>query len=361
MKNTIFKSLIPALLVMLSLSGCQDDVPSNQLSKNEAEVAIADFNATASNDLQALSGSTGTAALQDMFYLIDLDDPFGRVATTDREKLKAFFKGKGKAFKSIFIGKAINGRTTEEGSFDFNANKGIYTWDADLDIFEKTDKSNIIIIRFPTEESTTNNAELQLKAYSEVEIYDEEWDEYSYLPTDLLAELYVNESKVASIDFEATWDEVGFPISADIALMVNNFSLNLSVDTSGTTSSSLSLTFKQGEEIIVDAAITVKYDDASKSEESLKTIEGFVQIKNLKVQGNIDMHEADAVEVDWNKVFNLTLYSNNEKLGDIVFVDVDDEPVPYVKYADGSKVELETVFQPVIDEAESIADDFEGE
>lgn len=359
MKKSILKGLVPVLLALLALSSCKDDSPSNQLSKSEAQEAIADFNTTAASDLQALSGATGTAAIQDMFDLMDLDDPFGRIGTTNREQLKVFFKSKGRAFKSIFVpAKAVNGRSTSEEAFDFNAKKGVYTWNADLSVFELTGESTIIIIEFPTEGSETNNAKLKLNAYSEVETYDEEWDEYSYVPTEISAELYIGEVKVASLEFDADWDDAGFPISANIALTINDFSLEVSLDTSGSTSSTLSLTFKQGSDIIVDASVTVKYDDASKSEESLKSIEGFVQFKNLKLKGNIDIHAADANNVDWNDVFNFSLYSNGEKLGDVVFVDVDDEPVAYLKYADGSKEKLETVLQPVVDEINDLADEF---
>lgn len=361
MKNPIIlsKGLIFALFALLGLSACQDDTPANQLSKTEAKDAIADFNSTAASDLQALSGSTGTAALQELFDLIDVDDPFGRIGITDREQLKVFFKNKGRAFKTIFVPtKAINGRIANVGGFDFEAHKGIYTWNAQLAIFEKTGVSSIIIIQFPTEGSLNNNAELQLKAFSEMEIYDEEWQEYSYLPTEILAELYVGESKVASLDFEAAWDDVGFPISVDITLAINDFTFQLSLDTSGLTSSTLSLSFTRGEETIIAASITVKYGNQSKSEESLEKIEGFVQFKNLTLKGNVNILAADANEVNWNDVFNLSLYSNDKKLGDIVFVDVDGELIPYVKYADGSKEKLETVLQPVIDEIDNLATQF---
>lgn len=363
MKNTAKFGLFGAVLTLFVLSGCNEDSPKSQLSKANAKLAIDEFNASAVNDLQQFTDAAGTQAIGDMFGLVDLDDPFGRIGT-DRNELKSFFKGKGKAFKSIFVpSKAINGRASAEEPFEFNAKKGIYTWNEELGEFEVTGESNIIRIQFPTEGSSSNNAELKLNAFSEVEVFDEELEEYTYLPTAISAELLVNTTKVASLEFEAVWDELGFPITVGIELKINDFTFTLSLDTSGNTSSTLTMSFTHSQETIMAASVTVRYGDNSKSEDSLEKIEGFVQFKELKLKGNINVAAADAEEVDWNDIYNFSLYKGNDKLGDVVFVmEMDEEGfeelVAYLKYADGSKEKLETVLTPVMDELEAIGAEF---
>lgn len=351
---------VAALSILISISSCKDDDKNaNQLSKDEAKSTLTQFNTTAVSDLQSLTDATGMQAVQDLVDLTETDDPFvGRMGGTDKKKIKHFFQKKGRDFKTIFAAnKAVAGRTANDEAFDFEANLGIYEWNPSLGeagAFEKTVESEIIEIQFPTEGSTTNNATLQLTAYSEIEVYDEEWEEYSYQPELLTAFLFVNEVKVVSLHLESAWDELGFPLTVDITLSIDEFTLDVAFDDSGSTTSSLNVSLLRNTETVVATSVTVKYGDDSKSEESLKTIDGFVQIKNLKLQGDINVEAADAAEVDWNDIINLALYSDNKKLGDVVFVDEDGEFIAYLQYADGTKEKLDTILQPVLDELDEL-------
>ncbi|HOX82967.1 MAG TPA: hypothetical protein PLJ60_06870 [Chryseolinea sp.] len=350
---------VAALSLLISLTSCNDDDKNaNQLSKDEAKNSITQFNADAVDDLQGLTDATGLQAVRDLIDLTETDDPFGRMGGTDKKRIKNFFQKKGRDFKTIFAAnKAVGGRTANDEAFDFQANQGVYEWNPELGeagAFEKTGDSEIIEILFPTEGSTTNNAALQLTEYSEVEVYDEEWDEYSYQPELLTAFLFVNDVKVVSLHLESAWDELGFPLTVDITLSIDEFTLDIAFDDSGAKSSSLSISFLRNTEVLVATSITVKYDDDSKSGESLNSIEGFVQVKNLKLQGDINIKAADATEVNWNDIINLALYSDNKKLGDVVFVEDDGEFIAYLQYADGTKEKLDTILQPVLDELDEL-------
>ncbi|MEO7988817.1 MAG: hypothetical protein ABI663_04695 [Chryseolinea sp.] len=348
---------VAALSVLIGLSSCNDNEKTSQLSKSEAKSTLNEFNSTAVTDLQSLSDASGMQAVQDLFDLVETDDPFGRIGT-DQKKIRSFFRKKGKEFKSIFVtDKVLTGRTATDEAFDFEANLGVYAWNPALGeagAFEKTDDSEIIEIQFPTEGSTTNNAKLQLTEYSEIEVYDEEFEEYSYQPELLTASLFVNDTKVVSLHFETAWDELGFPIASDIVLEIDDFKLDVSFDASGSSSSSLSVSLLRGQEVIVATSVVVKYSDSSKSEESLKSIDGFVQFRNLKLQGSINAEAANAQEVNWNDIIKMALYSDGKKLGDVVFVEEDGEVIAYIQYADGTKEKLETVLQPVLDEIETL-------
>lgn len=352
-----------ALAVLIGLASCNDNDGPNQLSKDDAKGEIAEFNNTASGDISDFADADGVQAIKDFFNLVDTDDPFNGRTGTDRKKVRAFFHKKGHEFKSIFIKNGINGRTSSDEPFDFDSNAGVYAWNPELGDFggfEKIDESEIIIIQFPTAESLTNNAELRLTAYDEVEFFDEEFQEYTYEPTVLNASISVNEQEVAALDLNIDWTNDGFPLGAAITLEVAPYKAVISFDDSGTTSSSVSLSFLKNQDVLVATTINVKYSDSDKNEENLASIEGFVQFRELSIQGSINVEAADQAEVDWNEVVKLQLFKNSDKLGDIIFVEENDEPVPYLQYSDGSKEKLETVLQPVIDEIDELTDDLDN-
>jgi hypothetical protein len=353
---------IAVLGAIIGLASCNDDDSGSKLSKDDAKGKIEEFNSTAVSDLQELSNADGMAAVKDLFNLVDTDDPFtGRIGT-DKKSIKRFFREKGKDFKTIFIPRSINGRTADD-AFDFNSKKGIYTWNAEQNVFTVTGESDIISILFPTEGSSTNNAELQITAYTEKEFYDEEYQEYYYNPEVLKAGLFVNEVKVASIDLDIEWNDDAFPTAVDVTLFVSPFTANITFNGTSTTST-LATSLKKNDDILVATNVTVKFDDESKSSESINTVTGYVQLKNMKIQGSIDVKAADQSETgDLNEYIHLALYADNSKVGDIVFVkevvDDNEEFVPYLKYNDGSQEKLEEVLQPVVDELNALFEDLD--
>lgn len=348
---------VVALSAAVTLSSCnKDDDGNGAIPKNEAQSAITAFNTKAKSDLQELSNAEGMAAVQDFFSLTNTDDPFSRIATTDKNKVRAFLHKRGQSFKSIFgpAGKA-SGRTQGSEPFDFDSHKGVYVWNSKTEAFELTDEANNIRILFPTEGSTTNDAELILSAYAEVEINNEEGT--SYEPSILKASVKHNGTVVASLDLNITWDEAGFPLTADITASTAPFSYNISFDVSGSTTNTLAISVTKNQETLLATSIAVNYKDTSKSEESLKNIDGYVQFLNMKLQGTINVEAANQSNVNWNDIVKLALYADGKKLGDVIMVDENQETVAYLQYADGSKEKLETVLQPVIDELNALGED----
>jgi hypothetical protein len=352
-----------ALAGILGLASCSsdDDGGSSLVSKDEAKTKISSFNSAAKADLQDLQDIEGLKAAQDFFDLANADDPFGRVAA-DHKKFRAFFREKGKDFRSVFT-KNAGGRTAADEPFNYEANLGEYAWNAELQEFEMVDESSIVSIAFPTEGSATNNARLDLTAYSEVELFDEEQGQTYYEPEVLKAALYVDNAKVVGLDLDVEWDEQGFPLTASIEVTVAPFKLTVAFDTKGNTSNSLSVSLLRNQETVVATSITVTYKDASKSEESVKNIEGYVQLRNLKLQGSINAEAANNSqgEVNLNDFVKLALYDGSQKLADVVFEDQDGAAVAYLQYADGTKEKVEDALKPVIDEINALSDDFENQ
>jgi len=344
--------------LLVALSACnKDDDQVNQPSKEDAKTKISKFNTDAKTDLQDLSSAEGFKAVKDFFDLTSSDDPFGRAA---EQNSKYFFRDKGKEFRSVFAtAKAATGRTQGDEPFDFEAHTGVYAWNSENEEFERTADASTIRIQFPSEGSATNDAELKLSAYSEVEVYDEENQEYFYQPEELKAELFVSNEKLAALSLEITWDDYGFPLTADISALAKPFTINVGFDVANSTTSTLAIALLRDQTTLVSTQVTATYKDNTKSEESLKKIDGFVQVRNLKVEGTIDVEAANHSEVNWNDIVKLALKADNEKIGDIVIVDENEKPVAYLQYADGSKEKLETVLKPVLDEVDALRDDLE--
>jgi hypothetical protein len=359
----ISKRLIAAAALMAAVfTSCDndDDAKSeSQLSKSEAKAKISSFNASTKSDLQDLGKASGIDAVNDLFDLLRTDDPFGKIGT-DKKSIRTFFRAKGKDFRKVFVQPgAVNGKSAGDEPFDFNENKGVYEWNDELQSFVRTGNSDVITIKFPLQNSSTNNGQLILKAYSEVEVYNEEYEETTYEPALLNAELYVDNAKVASLYLEVEWTDAGFPVKASIMATVTPFKLNVEFSDKDATSSYINISLLRNTETLVSTSFTAKYKNNSKDEESLTGVDGFIQVKNLKVQGSVNLEEASKTEVDWNKVVKAALYDDNQKLGDIVFVEEQDGFETYLQYADGSKEKLETALQPVVDELEKLKGDLD--
>jgi hypothetical protein len=362
---------LTVLALIFGLSACNhddEDVQTSDLSKTEATAKISSFNATAKQDLQDLSSAKGFEALTSLSDLASLDDPFGGRTTTDKKKLKTFLRTKGQAFQKIINKSYYTSGRSKEGGFDFAANAGIYTWNADLEEFEKTATSDIIKIQYPSEGSTTNNAELRLNAYEEQEFYDEEFGEYYYEPTSIDAELLVDAAKVASLQFSATWDPSETPLTADITAMVTPFTATASFDVTSSTKNTLSASLKRDSQTIFSTSVEVLYSGTEKSDEDIKTVTGFVQLIDLKIEGGINVEGIDQAQgevVDLNEFVSLKVTTDGKNVGKIVFKtetdsNGDESSIAYIEYSDGSQEKLEDVLKPIQDELDSIDDDING-
>lgn len=115
----------------------------------------------------------------------------------------------------------------------------------------------------------------------------------------------------------------------------------------------------EDQKTIISTRITATYKDSSKSEESLKLISGYVVLNELKLEGTVNIEAANKTEVDWNEILQLALYSGNDKLGDVIYLEENNEAVAYIKYQDGTKEKIEVVFKPILDEVNDLTDDLD--
>lgn len=220
---------------------------------------------------------------------------------------------------------------------------------------------NIIVINFPQEGSSENNISLRITEFSE-EQFQDEFDTY-YMPTAIAADLSIDNVEQITLDFNAAYNTNGDPVSASVSLFLNPYTFSVAFDDTQTKNVNGSASIKKDQETIVATAL--KVDFLTQQKEEIDVIEGFVQYRTIKIQGDVDVNGIENAEnPDPNDFVTLALFDGTNKIGDIIFetemVDGFEEDVPYVKYADGTKAKLEDVLKPVIDEIENFEAEVEG-
>ncbi|MEQ8476190.1 MAG: hypothetical protein RIB54_08105 [Fulvivirga sp.] len=351
------------LLAVMTLvaTGCGDDDESgtSQLGVNQAKESMNDFSEDLASDIIDITQAEGLDAIGDLFSLTELSDPFGgRLAVEGKSK---WFKEKAIAFKSIFIPKHLKNGKSEDAGFDFQENVGVYNWNFDEEIFEKTSSSGqIIVINFPTEGSITNNAQLRITAYED-ELFEDEFEEYA-MPTTLAVDLAIANVKLVEINFSADYNNEGVPTEGAVSIFLKPYTFTVAFDDSNATSTSGSFSLKSESETLINSSATIVF--LSNEKDEVKTLEGMVTYRTMKLEGDIDVEGIESAgEVDYNDFITLALFDNNAKVGDIVFVteiiDEEEDDIPYIQYADGSKQRLEDVFDEAIDELEEFETEIE--
>ncbi|MEQ6167054.1 hypothetical protein AAOE16_07660 [Ekhidna sp. MALMAid0563] len=351
------KKLFALSIIGLSvLTSCQNDDEKNvDLNAEEASQAI---NASAdqlSNDVVSLVESEGVSAMTNFAELLEGSEVIG-----GRVSQKAWTKEQ----LDLIIQYFVNGpstRTNNDHPTTFDDLKGLYEWNPAIQEFDK-EASEYFIVKFPTEGSETNNAELKISDLQFVTITktdDGFVDEYE-VPSVIVGYLKVDDVTYIELNFNVNWSSEGMPEEADVSLFVKPFTFTIKFDDTFATSASLLSSIYIDEELIIGIDLDVQFEDNTKEEPVY--FEGSISYRTLKIVGNVDIREIEE-EGNPNDYINLALYSNDSKLGDIVFMleEVDggfEDYVAYVEYSDGSKENLEEILEPVLAEIEAIFAEF---
>jgi hypothetical protein len=261
---------------------------------------------------------------------------------------------------------ASNARLTADDDFDLETSTGIYEWNASLDDFEETGTSSNLIIKFPSVEGgATNDATFTVNSYKE---------DSNENPTDVDMVLTKSNSTIFSIDFTAAYDSESEPTSIDATIAMPPYSYTANGShTSTNVSFSTAINSDDLSIPIASTSFNVTFADASL--ETPNSIDGSVQLYEVTLMANVDakaMQDADSETDDMETVINdnADVYfkktSSGQKIGDVVVEEVidsegDSEPAFYIEYSDGSKENLEDVFDETLEEIEDLVNDFEDD
>ena len=351
------KNYLPALLaVLIFVTSCSENEPDDGIDNASAEInAIA---GEMNQDVVTLVQSEGVNGALSLVDLMNNSLEFGRISPYQADENRAFIAQKIDFIDHYFTsGIAV---TLGEEPAEFTDIKGVYAWDFTLQDFVKVEESDILVIAFPVDESTTNNGEFRLTEFTVVFI-----DGYEY-PKTIKADLSIDDVEYINLDFAVSYSSIGDPESADIFLKVLPFALDVKFDDTQSTSSSLAVTMLLEGENLIGADATVTYTSTDKLEPV--SVSGEVFYKNLRIVGSISDTEMDnSVEGNPNEYIDLDLFLGDQKAGDIVFeleeITEDgftyEDYVPYVLYGDGTKEKLEDILLPVIEEIEDVFEDLD--
>ncbi len=344
------------LTVLLGISACGDDEVS-KASKEEVQAAFQAANDQVSTGTDDFSSSSGYKAMNQLSALTDGDLPFGRKPAKKREQVIENLKVGVYAIRGILKTSTSSGRTNDDEPFDFDENKGIYEWDSENEEFDRTGDSDIIEIWFPTVEgSSTNDAEFRMTEYAEITTPD--GDEL-YSPTVIKASILVDDVKELEVDAEVEYGAGDEPVKGDIYYFVNPFALEISFDDTKSKSSSFSETLSKSGRVLIGFGATVNFQDATKDEETITSISGFVQLVDVKLIVSAKAPQSSSGSEDINDFVTITIKVRN-KVGGKILLEEDENSsgdfpyTPIVKYNDGSTEPLENLLGDISFDIEDV-------
>lgn len=363
MKN--MKKLIAMMLMMASVFfiACDDDEDST-LSPQEAKTELNTLNTDMSGYLDMMTTSDGMVAMEDLMAIIAINDPFSSGKSTRTSMIPNIQK------YLLPIDHSKTKAAIEAEPFDFDGAVGTYEWNPVTQNWNITlgDPANKIVIKFPTEGSATNNATITIHNYDEVEINS--YDEYGYptldyYPTDILADLYVNDVKIVEIDLAATWitsgEDAGEPTAFNISVYLIPFEFTGTFNMSATTAG-IDFTIKYNNEGSMITIFGAGVDATFQASGDPATIGGYIQLLTVKVEADVDLvgimtkmnsNEYTTLE-EMNEAINeeidAAVYVDGVKAADVIFefttiegpysIELAEEMALYIdikfKYSDGS-------------------------
>jgi hypothetical protein len=340
------------LTALVALSSCGDD-EVGKANKDEVRAAFQNANTQISTDLNSVNSTSGYEAMNQLSVLTDQSDPFGRKSSKKREQVIDNFKAGIYAIRGMLTRSTTNARIQEDEAFDFDAHKGIYAWNVQEQTWVSAGQSQIIEIRFPTAgaESATNDAVFQLTDYAEALTPN---GDQLYSPTVIKASILVDAVKELELDAEVEYGDDDQPVKGDVYYFVNPFALEISFDDSKAKSSAFSETLSKSGQVLIGFGASVKYNSSEKLEEEITAISAHVQLVDVKL--TISAKASDASGEDPYDAVKIGIKVNG-KIGGKIFLQEDEttgEPIPYVKYNDGSTEPLDNLFPDTAFEIQSI-------
>jgi len=336
------------IIIPLFMMSCGSDEPA-KVSPAKAEAAFNAANDQIATELAAFYEAPGFTAMNSLSSLNSSANPFGRMKSLKRTEVKDQLKSGLYSLRSMLLSSAAEGRVSGDEPFNYNEKKGTYTYNFETDDFDYTAGGSIVKILFPTENSLTNDGEFQLTAYQEKSTPNGD-DMYSI--TLLQATIFVDGTKEAEIDLDASYGSDDDMEKVDLYLFLNPFTVDLNFDDSKSTATSFSASLSKSGDVIIGFGLDVVFQTADKDEP--KSVNGHVQLMNIRFVIKIDTSNPNANDI--NDLIDITIKIDGAVAGKVIFEQdsLTGELVPYVKYNDGSTELLETLFDNLATQLEGI-------
>lgn len=346
MNTNRIKLLAFLLSAVVLVTSCDKDDES-PLSADDAQEALAAVDTELSNELQDLSTAKGFAAMEALAGLSGAGDPFPLGRTKEARKNPSSHVRKA----VVSLNQMIEGPTQDDQlagdePFNYTQNKGVYEWNPSLQDFQKTGTSTIIEIKFPTEGSSTNNAVFRLTNYAEVATPD---GDEAYSPTIIEATLDVDNVKEASLSVKVEYvgDGSDDPKFADISYFVNPYTIDVDLDDRAASTTSFSQSLSKSDDVLIGWSLTATYQGA-KLEENISKLVGTLQLSSVVFTIEVNAPSGSSSgDIDYNDFIKISVKVDGKAAGDVVWVtdNTTGEPIPYVKFSDGSKEPLAAIFE----------------
>ena len=357
------KKLIAMMLMLASVFFIACDKDDEELSPTDAKAALEELNTDMSFYFDEMQDAEGMKAME---ALMGMPDPFeGDLKSTGHSSVLVNMQK--------LIDPASYDRTKmalEGGLFPFDDYKG-YKYVYKSEPYEYFDAEAIpqdyIIIEFPTEGSTSNDATITIYNYDEV-MKDED-----YYPTELSANLVIGTIEYISIDFSASWKTNGEPESLSVEVYLNPFTFGGTFSNLGT-SASVNFEIDYKETLIFAAGVGATFESTNWDNPPLN-INGYVQLLNVKVQANANFKNIVAIieSVDdgtssatdfeelvaqINAQFDAYVAVDGTKAADIVLVwdEIAGQPDVMFEFSDGSLEPALPYFEDFGEDIESFFD-----
>ena len=360
MKQIINISLIMLLLV----SGCkkEDDLVVNNNNNTSTTTITQDQQnisnsfASMENCVSSLKNGYGATALKNF---LDLNQ--GDIYSED------WIDGMIENIDGLLYLDAIE----DNNKFDFNGNTGTYTWSQSSQSWSKTSNpNNKIVINFPSSEWDQNNdAVFTFHSYSDVSVFYD--GENIFAPTSVIADLYVDGTKVFGINGSYTYDlgnPTPIPININNELVFNPFTITTIAQriTSTEFEADITITNNSGCVTTLHADVRIAHNDYENLEETdIVEVNTIFVHDNMKIEGYMDgslLGYDDPSNTQINAMTDVELFYENSKIGELIFQtnSNNDEKVNVV-YMDGSSEDVETYYDPFITNIEQILFPFMGD
>lgn len=261
--------------------------------------------------MKAMDDAKNLESVNNVTYFTDLlskSNPFENGSPSGLMPIKVLYALKnfketgdqGAVYASLRQAKSLDDDSTMEMAF--NDVKGTYTWNKELNKWEKTE-GNILLFQFPSNENkNTNNASFSVdfKAYTG-KVYNE--DLQGNTPEKLVSKLTVDNNVLVQLNFDAKYDADGIPSYLETNLNIKPYNFNNKL----TLSSSLvshSFAFTHNSDNIFAFGTSANGDFTKAHLESLNdntvskaddltkiatSINAYIQLMKVRLEGNADV------------------------------------------------------------------------